>query len=742
MKKIGILYGQENTFPQAFIERVNQKAEKGIKAEAVSIEMVQQAKPTDYAVIIDRISQDVPFYRAYLKNAAIGGTAVLNNPFWWSSDEKFFNNALAMHVGVDVPKTVILPSHERPADTDHNSFRNLKFPMDWESIFKYIGFPAYMKPHSGGGWKSVYRLENANELFARHSETGQLVMMLQEEIQFTEYFRCYCLGGNDVRIMQYEPRNPHHLRYVHNAPPVAAAMLEKVRKGVIKLNEALGYDFNTVEFAVRDGVPYAIDFCNPAPDADVNSVGQENFEWVVEHAADMAIARAKTHKDGQMNLTWGTFVANQFGTSKPTSVANSPSSRTSAAVKGKPGPKPKAKTEADATPKVKGKPGPKPRVNVNAEGATITKVKGKPGPKPRAKAEGDVTPKVKGKPGPKPRMKAEGDTAPKVKGKPGPKPRMKAEGDTAPKVKGKPGPKPRMKADGDNTPKVKGKPGPKPRMKAEGDAAPKVKGKRGPKPRVKAEGDTTPKVKGKRGPKPRIKAEGATAPKVKAKRGPKPRTKAEGATAPKVKAKPGPKPRVKVDGAITAKAKGKRGPKPRVKAEGATVTKVKGKRGPKPRLITVAKVSEAKVPEATVEAKPETKSSAPKVVKSVAPKAPIAVLSKAPKSVGAKAVKTDTPKSAAPKAAVLRAQGMKRTMPTKPTSPEKPTEPAKAASTSSKAPVKPKSALSVKATPTAAPTMAKAARKSSIKKEKTPAVGTSAEKVEVKRAMPKGPKKK
>ena len=74
------------------------------------------------------------------------------------------------------------------------------------------------------------------------------------------------------------------------------------------ISKALYYDFNTVEFAVRDGVPYAIDFCNPAPDADVNSVGQDNFEWIVENAANLAIEKAKAHKDGQMNLTWGTFV--------------------------------------------------------------------------------------------------------------------------------------------------------------------------------------------------------------------------------------------------------------------------------------------------------------------------------------------------------------------------------------------------------------------------------------------------
>lgn len=315
MKKIGILFGMENTFPQAFIDRVNAMGLKDIKAEKVTIDMVQQAAPTEYAVIIDRISQDVPFYRAYLKNAAISGTIVINNPFWWSADEKFFNNALSEKIGVAVPKTVILPSHHRPDDTSETSFRNMAFPYNWEKIFEYVGFPAYMKPHSGGGWKSVYRVENPDDLWAKHGETEQLVMMLQEEIVFTEYFRCYVLGGDKVHIMQYEPRNPHHLRYVKDGAPVAKALLKKVEEGCIKLNQALGYDFNTVEFAIRDGIPYAIDFCNPAPDADIHSVGQKNFDWIVENAAKMAVEKAKTYKLGKVNLTWGSFVKDQMKTS-------------------------------------------------------------------------------------------------------------------------------------------------------------------------------------------------------------------------------------------------------------------------------------------------------------------------------------------------------------------------------------------------------------------------------------------
>jgi hypothetical protein len=307
MKKIGILFGQERTFPMAFIERVNSKGIENITAEPVRIDKSAQGLNSGYAVIIDRISQDVPFYRTILKNEAVTGTAVINNPFWWSADDKYFNNSLMTQIGVPVPKTVILPSRDLPTDTKAESFSNLAYPLDWEGIFNYVGFPTYMKPYAGGGWKNVYRLADKEEFFEKHAETGQLVMLLQEEIVFDEYYRCYCIGGKHVRIMPYEPRNPHHLRYQADFAP-SPERHKQMEDIVLSINKYLGYDFNTVELAIRDGVPYAIDFGNPAPDADRNSVGEENFEWVVETAANYAIERAMNQEAGRDNLTWGEYI--------------------------------------------------------------------------------------------------------------------------------------------------------------------------------------------------------------------------------------------------------------------------------------------------------------------------------------------------------------------------------------------------------------------------------------------------
>src|SRR5262249_32814972 len=204
MKRIGILFGQEPSFPLALVDRIN-RAGTDTVAEPVQVGGVALETPKKYDLILDRISQDIPFYRAILKKAVVDGTIVVNNPFWWSADDKFFNNVVARGVGVAVPKTVILPSNQHPPDTTAASMTNLMFPLEWEEIFSDVGFPAYFKPYSGGGWKSVYRVSSPDELITAYRESGQNVMTLQEEIVFTEYFRCYVIGRKYVHIMRYDP---------------------------------------------------------------------------------------------------------------------------------------------------------------------------------------------------------------------------------------------------------------------------------------------------------------------------------------------------------------------------------------------------------------------------------------------------------------------------------------------------------------------------------------------------------
>lgn len=309
MKTIGILFGMEQTFPPALVERINSMGIPDVSAEFVKVGGVKMDELMKYDVILDRISQDIPFYRSMLKNAALNGTVIVNNPFWWSADDKFFNYAIASKIGVPIPKTVLLPSKAHPPDTTGESMRNLMYPLNWEEIFEYVGFPAFLKPHSGGGWKHVYKVNDANELFAAYNKTGDIVMTLQEGIDFEEYYRCYVIGGKHIRIMPYEPRNPHHLRYV------AGFTLSEERRAqlegyCIMISKALGYDFNTIEFAVRNGVPYAIDFLNPAPDAERTSVQEDNFEWVLQTTAKYLIELAQQGRKVPTEYNWSSFIAN------------------------------------------------------------------------------------------------------------------------------------------------------------------------------------------------------------------------------------------------------------------------------------------------------------------------------------------------------------------------------------------------------------------------------------------------
>jgi hypothetical protein len=284
-KKVGILFGMEDTFPWALINAINERGGDRVEAAQCEISYLKDDGVFPYDLILDRISHEVLFYRTYLKCAAASGVRIVNNPIWWSADDKFFDNLVAKAANVAVPRTVLLPHKQYPPNTEAKSFRNMRW-VNWDEVFDYLKFPIFMKPAYGGGWKDVYKVHNPEEFFAAYDQTRDLAMMAQEAIEFDAYYRCYVLGRSRVKIMMYDPKQPHHLRYVANyqTPP---ALEQRIHRDALALCEGLGYDMNTVEFAVRDGIPYAIDFMNCAPDADRASVGDENFDWMVANMAEV-----------------------------------------------------------------------------------------------------------------------------------------------------------------------------------------------------------------------------------------------------------------------------------------------------------------------------------------------------------------------------------------------------------------------------------------------------------------------
>ncbi len=298
-KLVGMLVGRETTFPPAFIEAVSrQGAPHDVRAEMAMLGGARELEVPRYAVVVDRISSEVPYYRAHLKSAALQGTVVVNDPFWWEADEKFFQCTLARRLGVAVPRTVVLPNKSYISDVSEASLRNLQYPLDWDGFLDYVGLPAILKPNTGGGWKDVYKVDSKEELLWAFDQSGALVpgrrpktMILQEFIQWQEFVRCICIGRKEILPIRYDPTAPFRERYVVEAP-LDNALRDRAIHDAGVLVDALGYDMDTVDLALRDGVLYAIDFLNPAPDLDSLSSRDEAFAWLISRLSELVIAYA------------------------------------------------------------------------------------------------------------------------------------------------------------------------------------------------------------------------------------------------------------------------------------------------------------------------------------------------------------------------------------------------------------------------------------------------------------------
>ena len=290
--KVGLLCGREYSFPPAFIARVNEAgARHGITAEMVKLGGTKMDAPADYRVIVDRISHEVEYYRGALKHAVLQGSYVINNPFWWTADDKYFNYSVMAKLGVAIPRTVLLPQKGYPADVDltAESLRNLSFPVDWDALLDYVGRPAILKPYSGGGWKHVYKVNDKAELLEAFDRTAPYCMTLQQFINFDKYVRCFTFGKTDITPVAYDPRERRYIVDHHYLSPELGA---RVVRDAQTINQALGYEMNTIEFAVEGDVPYAIDYLNPAPDFERDRITPFYFSHVIEKMTALVIDRA------------------------------------------------------------------------------------------------------------------------------------------------------------------------------------------------------------------------------------------------------------------------------------------------------------------------------------------------------------------------------------------------------------------------------------------------------------------
>lgn len=301
-ERIGIICGSEESFPKALVAKIDQS--QGFKAELAKLGGIGEAHLPPFRAIVDRISHQVPYYRTFLKSAALAGTYVVNDPFWWSADDKFFATSLAAKLGVRVPRTVMLPQHSYlPSIDPKRSLQNLEYPLDWEDIVAYVGFPAILKPAVEGGIHRISLVHNINELWAAYNASGTTVMTLQQFIDYQEFVRCLCIGRELLLPIRFDPRSTASRsgrgEYLETHEPFLPKDVEQtILDGAWAVHQALGYDVNAVDFAVKDGVPHAIDCSNPVPDFEAESLRPRFFNAVVDELARLVVQRVR---EGRVN---------------------------------------------------------------------------------------------------------------------------------------------------------------------------------------------------------------------------------------------------------------------------------------------------------------------------------------------------------------------------------------------------------------------------------------------------------
>ena len=311
MKKIGVLFGMENTFPGALVERINGD-ERGRASPPSSCRSAACGWPSrcGYDVIVDRISHDIPFYRAWLKNAALCGTTIINNPFWWSADDKFFNYALATKLGVAVPPTVLLPHKEHPPGTTERVDAQPALPARLGRDLRVRRLPRV--PQAVRRRRLARRLQGQQRARSSSAPTTRprtLCMTLQRggELQGVLPLLRRRAGAGAHHALRPAGAVPRALR----AEPAGVSDRRCSRASSrTRARSAARSATTSTRWSSRceDGVPYAIDFMNPAPDADLHSVGQENFDWIVDAVAELAVKKAHASRRRRSTYRWDAFL--------------------------------------------------------------------------------------------------------------------------------------------------------------------------------------------------------------------------------------------------------------------------------------------------------------------------------------------------------------------------------------------------------------------------------------------------
>lgn len=317
-RKIGLSLGADICWPACFegilkdldLAIAYQGDTVSIVSERVSIEPFDLRQPCSYDVVLDRLTHWYHTSREWIKKAIVmDGLYVLNNPWSVQSNEKHTSYAAMMALGMPIPETWMVPpkSYEPAADLAPTLKQYARL-FDLGKIGKQIGYPLFMKPFDGGGWRAVSRCADEAALRKNYEASGSAIMHLQAAVNpFDKFVRCIGLGPQTY-LVNYNPDAPLHDRYTQDVDFLGDEDAQILRDTTLTINAFFGWDFNSCESLRKDGVWHPIDFANPCPDSQVTSL-HRHFPWLVKANLRWSIFNAVTKRSFRKNLDWEPFYA-------------------------------------------------------------------------------------------------------------------------------------------------------------------------------------------------------------------------------------------------------------------------------------------------------------------------------------------------------------------------------------------------------------------------------------------------
>jgi hypothetical protein len=316
--QIGLSLGADICWPIAY-ETLFERVTPGLdwdgrrldfRCERVTIEPFDLRQPVKYDLVVDRLTHWYSISREWIKKAIVlNDLYVYNNPWSLQSNEKHTSYAAMMRLGLPIPDTWMLPAKAyEPSEDLQATLNKYARLFSLEEVGNRLGYPFFMKPYHGGGWRGVTRINDLADLQRAYDASGTDVMNLQKAVLPYDWFvRCVGLGPQ-MRKVNYDPGAPLHDRYRMDIDFLPAEDQSVLEDMTLTINAFFGWDFNSCEALAKGGVWHPIDFANACPDSQVTSL-HYHFPWLIKANLRWSIFCAATDKPMRKNMDWAPFYA-------------------------------------------------------------------------------------------------------------------------------------------------------------------------------------------------------------------------------------------------------------------------------------------------------------------------------------------------------------------------------------------------------------------------------------------------